>query len=139
MKKLIALAGGATIAASASLMLFGSGLAAAAPDVEGQTYADAAEIIESAGGSPTVVNVVGSQLPQSECIVTEAWDAALVRDVGGEFGPDENEINVSLNCNSTHASATDAGPSLQSEVGREAKEAADAEEEALAEVSAPGA
>ena len=130
MKKLIGLAGGALVAASASMALFGIGVASAAPDVVGQPYADAAEAIEDEGGTPIIASTVGGRLPQDECIVTNAWDAPFLRDVGGEFSFDEDEVNVALNCNGGHATASSPGASVASPAGRESKAAAD-EAEAL--------
>jgi hypothetical protein len=142
-KKLIVLGGGAVVAASASMALFGAGVAAAAPDVVGQTYADASAAIDEEGGTVVVASTVGGRLPQDECIVTNAWDAPFVRDLdfAGEFGHADSEVMLALNCNGDHATATNAGPSLGSPEGREAKAAADeaaaAEEQQLAEVSTP--
>jgi len=140
-KKLIVLGGGAIVAASASLALFGTGVAAAAPDVIGQTYADALEAIDEEGSTAVVATRVGSKLPQDECIVTNAWDAPFGRFVNGELGYADDEVMLSLNCNGGYASPSGPGASLGSEAGREAKAAADeaaaAEEAELAEVSTP--
>jgi len=138
-KQLLVLAGGA-VAASASV-LFGSGLAAAAPDVVGQTYADAASAISDEGGKPVIASRVGDKLNEDECIVTAAWDGSFVRDTGGEFAGDEGEIMLALNCNGGYATATNPGTSVQHPLGREAKladeEASSAEESTLEEVSTP--
>ncbi|MBS1691936.1 MAG: hypothetical protein JST91_06930 [Actinobacteria bacterium] len=140
MKKLIVLGSG-IVAASASMALFGSGVAVAAPDVVGQTYADASSAISDSGGSAVVATTVGGRLPQDECIVTNAWSGSFVRDVGGEFGHSGGEVMLALNCNGDHATATSAGPSVASPEGREAKAAADqakaAEEQELQAVSTP--
>ena len=139
MKKL--LAGGAFVLASSSLALFGSGIAAAAPDVVGQTYADAASAIEEEGGTAIVAVRTGDKLPQEECVVTNAWDAPFLRDEGDAFAHAEGEVMVALNCAGEYATATNPGASLLSPAGREAKAAADeaaaAEEQELAEASTP--
>ncbi|MBU8810984.1 hypothetical protein [Mycolicibacterium goodii] len=139
-KKLV-LVGAAVAATSASTALFGAGAAAAAPDVVGQTYADASTAIEDSGGTPKIAVTVGSKLSQDDCIVTNAWDAPFMRDVGGEFGHAEGEVMVALNCDGDHATATHPGASIASPAGREAKAAADeaeaAEQEQLEEVSTP--
>ena len=142
MKKLI-VGAGAAAAAAACMALFGTGVAAAAPDVVGQTYADASSAIDEAGSTAIIASTVGGRLPQDECIVTNAWDAPFVRDMdfSGEFGHADSEVMLALNCNGDHATATSAGPSLGSPEGREAKAAADeaaaAEQQELEQVSTP--
>jgi len=139
-KKLVVV-GAAGAAASISTALFGAGIAAAAPDVVGETYADASSAIEDSGGSPKIAVTVGSKLSQDDCIVTNAWDAPFMRDVGGEFGHADGEVMVALNCDGDHATATNPGASVASPAGREAKAAADEaaaeEQEGLEEVSTP--
>lgn len=142
MKKLIVLGAGAAVAASAaSSVLFGAGIAAAAPDVVGQTYSDAATAIEDEGATPKVAVTVGSKLSQDDCIVTNAWDGPFLRDDGGEFLHADGEVMVALNCDGDHATATNPGASIASPAGREAKaaadEAAEAEESELEEASTP--
>lgn len=144
MRKLIVLGAGTAVAAGATVssLLFGAGMASAAPDVVGQTYSDAAQAIEWSGGSPKVAVAVGSRLSQDDCIVTNVWDAPFVRDIGGgEFGHSSGEVMLSLNCDGGHATATNPGASVASPVGRESKAAADeaaaAEQEQLEAVSTP--
>ncbi|OMC31657.1 hypothetical protein A5740_14550 [Mycobacterium sp. GA-1841] len=153
MKKLIVVGTGAAVATGAAVsLLFGSGLAAAAPDVVGQTYSDASAAIEDSGASAKVAVTVGSKLSQGDCIVTNAWDAPFVRDGGGEFGHADGEVMVALNCDGAHATANHSGASIASPAGREAKAADDleaakqayaeqqaqlAEQEGLAEASTP--
>lgn len=140
MRKLVVAGAGTAIALSAA-GLFGAGIAAAAPDVVGETYADAASAIEDDGGEAKVAVTVGSKLSQDECVVTNAWDAPFVRDAGDEYTHAEDEVMLSLNCDGGYASATHPGASLASPAGREAKKAADeaaeAEEAELAEASTP--
>jgi hypothetical protein len=140
----ILFAGGVFVVASSSLALFGSGVAAAAPDVVGQPYSDAASAIEEEGGTAVVAVRTGDKLPEEECIVTNAWDAPFVRDLVYEdtaFSHAEGEVMVALNCAGEYATATNPGASLLSPAGREAKAAADeaaaAEEEELAGASTP--
>jgi hypothetical protein len=141
MKKLSIFAGGVFVVASSSVALFGSGLAAAAPDVVGQPYSDAVTAIEEEGGTAVVAVRAGDKLPQDECIVTNAWDAPFMRDVGDAFEHADSEVMLALNCAGGYATATNPGASLASPMGREAKAAADeaaaAEEQELAEVSTP--
>jgi hypothetical protein len=128
-KKLMFLGAGAV--GAASMAVFGAGTAAAAPDVVGQTYADAVSTIEDEGSTAVVASRVGGRLPQDECIVTNAWDASFGRFVNGELAYAEGEVMLSLNCNGDHATATNPGASVASPMGREAKAAA--EEAAAAE------
>ncbi len=154
MKKFIVVGAGAAISAAAtSAVLLGAGVAAAAPDVTGETYADAVEAIEGGGATPKVVMRVGSRLPLDDCIVTNARDESAFRPAqDGIYGYAEDEVMLSLNCDGDHATATNPGASVASPAGRAAKAAADeaaaeeaaaaeqaaaAEEAALAEVSTP--
>lgn len=150
MKKLVVGAGAVIATGAAVSLLFGAGVAAAAPDVVGQTYSDASSAIEDSGSSAKVAVTVGSKLSQSDCIVTNAWDAPFVRDGSHASG----EVMVALNCDGGHATANHPGASVASPAGRQDKAADDeaaakqeaqlaaaqaaAEEEAqLAEASTP--
>ena len=137
MKRLIILAG--TAAATASGALFGAGIASAAPDVVGDTYSDATSVIEQSGGTAIVATRTGSGADTGDCIVTNAWDAAFVRDGESANG---REVMVALNCNGDVAAAGKPGNSAASPEGREAKaaqeEAEAAEQQELEAVSTPG-
>ncbi|AIY49218.2 hypothetical protein XA26_10640 [Mycolicibacterium fortuitum] len=148
MKMLVVGAGAAAATGAAVSLLFGAGVAAAAPDVVGQTYSDASSAIEDSGSSAKVAVTVGSKLSQGDCIVTNAWDAPFVRDGSHASG----EVMVALNCDGAHATANHPGASVASPAGREAKAADDleaakqayaeqqaqlAEQEELAEASTP--
>lgn len=129
MKMFVVGAGAAFVTGAAVSLLFGAGMAAAAPDVVGQTYSDASGAIEDSGSSAKVAVTVGSKLSQGDCIVTNAWDAPFVRDGSHASG----EVMVALNCDGAHATANHPGASVASPAGREAKAADDeaaAEEEA---------
>ena len=134
MKKLIVLGTGSAFAvAAAASLLFGAGIASAAPDVVGDTYSDALEAIEEGGGSAVVASRFGDKLEEGDCIVTNAWDASFLR----IDASDESQVNVALNCSGAYASATNPGTSVQNPLGREAKseaekEAAEQEEQELA-------
>jgi len=61
-------------AAAATMAVVGAGQAFAsgpAPDVTGETYASAQAILQSAGYSAVFGGSVGSDLPQSQCVVIE--------------------------------------------------------------------
>ncbi|BBZ19202.1 hypothetical protein [Mycolicibacterium gadium] len=132
MKKLIVLGAGSAFAvAAATSLLFGAGIASAAPDVVGDTYSDAEQAISDSGGSVVVASRVGDKLDQGDCIVTNAWDASFLR----IDSSDDSQVNVALNCNGGHATATNPGSSAQNPLGRASKEeqeAAEAEEQELA-------
>ena len=124
--------------AAVSLALAGAGSAAAAPDVVGMKYSDAQEEIEDSGGSATVATRVGDKLEEGDCIVTNAWDASFLR----IDSSDDSQIQVALNCAGDYATATNPGASVASPLGREAKskaeeEAAEQEEQELAEAATP--
>lgn len=131
----------AVASAAAAMALFGTGTAAAA-DYVGQTYADASEAMDEDGLDPIVATRVGDQLHEDDCIVTAAWEPPFLRGVGDDFEHSEDEILVSLNCAGPYATATDPGASVASPLGREAKsdaekEAAEQEEQELAEAATP--
>jgi hypothetical protein len=116
MKILATLAGAAAgVAATISL---GAGLAVAAPDVVGQTYADAKNTIQSTGSAVVIATRTGGSSVLDECTVTNAWDKPRVNQVRQAPGP--SEVMVALNCNAAVASAGSAGPSAASPEGREA-------------------
>jgi hypothetical protein len=133
-KKLIVVGAGLAFAvAAATSLLFGAGIASAAPDVVGDTYSDAQEAIQESGGSAVVASRFGDKLDESDCIVTNAWDASFLR----IDSSDDSQVNVALNCSGAYASATNPGTSVQNPLGREAKteaekEAAEQEEQELA-------
>ena len=141
MKKFVVFgAGPAVVAAAASLALLGAGTAAAAPDVVGMKYSDAQEEIEDSGGSATVATRVGDKLEEGDCIVTNAWDASFLRIDSSA----SDQVQVALNCAGEYATATNPGASVASPLGSAAKskaeeEAAEQEEQELAEAATPGA
>jgi len=126
--------------AAAALAMAGAGTAAA--EYVGETYGDASEAMTEAGVEPKVATRVGDILGQEDCIVTAAWGSPFMRDAGGEFAHAEGEMLVALNCAGPFATASKPGASVASPLGRSLKaaaeeDAADAEEDALEEVSTP--
>ena len=65
----------------------------------------------------------GDKLDEGDCIVTNAWDASLLR----IDSADDSQVNVVLNCSGAYASATNPGTSVQNPLGREAKSEAEKE------------
>ena len=143
MNMLKIVAGGIVTAAVAGAGLFlGAGSAGAVPDVIDRAYSDAKNMIQEAGGNPVVATRTGAGLEESDCLVTNAWEAGYpnVSARGRIVG--NNEVLVALNCNGELAGAGTSGNSAASPVGREAKtqaeqEAAEQEEQELAEAATP--
>ena len=114
----------ATAAAIAALGLAGSGVAAAATtDVTGQKYSDAQTALSSAGLKPVVSTIVGDQKSLGDCVVTRA-QARTVPPPANSGGSATKQMLVSLNCEASIASATQAGNSAASPAGKAAIAAA---------------
>lgn len=132
---------GAVASAAAATALLGTATATAA-DYVGQTYADASDAMDEDGLDPIVATKVGDQLEEDDCIVIAAWEPPFLRGVGDDFEYSEDEVLVSLNCAGAFATSTDPGASVAHPLGREAKskaekQAAEAEEQELAEAETP--
>lgn len=115
MKNVTILLGAA--AGVAATLSVGAGVAAAAPDVVGQTYADAKSTIQQTGAAVIIATRTGGLASQDDCIVAQAWDKPNV--TGGRSAP-KSEVWVALNCNAAVASAGSPGNSAASPEGREA-------------------
>jgi hypothetical protein len=127
-KKILNILAGAAISGVATTAaLVGAGAASAAPDVSGETYADATTAIDDDGGKPVVATRVGDTMDQDDCIVTTVSDASFLRIDSN----DEGEVLLSLNCAGAYATAKNSGASVASPAGRKAK--SDAEEKAAEE------
>lgn len=130
MKKLIALGAGAVGAAGASLVLFGTGVAAA-DDYAGQSYSDASSAASDAGQTVVVASRVGSNA-DDDCTVTRSQSAPFID--GADFTTHVSDtVQFYLNCTAGLAGPGHPGNSLASPEGRAAKAAAD---EAAAEAAA---
>jgi hypothetical protein len=133
-KKLIA--GVGTVGAAAvSMLLFGTGVAAA-DDYAGQTYADASAAAGDAGLTAVVASRTGSKLSEDDCLVERSQTAPFTSANDGAVI--EGNIQFYLNCDGAYATATSPGKSVASPEGGAAKSAAD-EEEAAAEAEAAAA
>lgn len=115
MRKLIAIGAGALGAATAAFVLTGAGVAAASPDVSGQTYAKAQQTLSAAGLTPVVVTRVGDRVTDDDCIVDRTQDANFVSGTGS---PATKTVNVYLNCYGNVASTTTPGYSQQDPMGK---------------------
>lgn len=99
------------------LTVIGAGSAGAAPNVAGSTYDQAAAAIKRQNGVPIIAARYGSQLHESDCIVTDAWDGSFVRDVQG-FRSGRREVMLTLNCNARVAAAGRPGNSVITPEGK---------------------
>ena len=133
MKKLIA--GVGTVGAAAvSMLLFGTGVAAA-DDYAGQTYADASAAASDAGLTAVVASRTGSKLSEDECLVERSQTAPFTSANDGAVV--EGNVQMYLNCDGAYATNASPGKSVASPEGGAAKAAAD--EEAAAEEEAAAA
>lgn len=140
MKTLNIVVGGIVAAAAGATALFGAGVAGAVPDVVGRPYSDAATMIEDEGGTPVIATRTGNGADEGDCLVANAWEAGYPRVNKRGRITSNNEVLVALNCNGELAAPGAPGNSAASEIGREAKADAEAEEEQeLAEAATPGA
>ncbi|MGE2721321.1 PASTA domain-containing protein [Mycolicibacterium celeriflavum] len=115
------LAGATVAAAAAAMALAGAGQAGAVPDVVDRPYKDAKKIIQQYGGNAVVATRVGSSADEGDCLVTNAWDAAVRRPNSRGRPIANSDIMVALNCNGAVAAAGVPGNSAMSPVGRDAK------------------
>src|SRR5215212_8195163 len=141
----IIVSAGAAAAAIGAVGLSGTGVASAAPDVEGMTYEDAVAAIEEDGGIPKIAVTFGDrQDAMGACLVSRVTDGSFVRPIPEDvyFGPDESDVLLTLNCNRGVASTTTPGASAASVSGREfqakAEEAAQAAQSEEAELAEAG-
>ena len=116
MKMLTVLFGAA--AGVAATLSVGAGIAAAAPDVVGQTYNDAKQTIQAQGSAVIIATRTGGLAETDKCIVTNAWNKPSV--TLPREAPDPNTVWVALNCNAAVASAGSPGNSAASPEGRQA-------------------
>ncbi len=116
MKTLSVLFGAA--AGVAATISVGAGIAAAVPDVVGQTYQDAVQSIQATGSKAVIATRIGGRTDESQCIVTNAWVRTSVTQVYEK--PKYDAVMVALNCTATVASAGSPGNSAGSPEGRQA-------------------
>lgn len=97
MKRLIGYLG--AIVAGGIMAIGTASVANAMPDVDGQTYGDAAAVIQASGGTPKVATRVGNKGNDTECVVTNASDNSFIRHNGGRrYVVEDAVVLVSLNC-----------------------------------------
>jgi hypothetical protein len=113
---------GAAVGVAATISV-GAGIAAAAPDVVGQTYRDAKSNIQATGAAAIIATKTGGLAELDECIVTQAWDKPTV--TPPREAP-KRAVWVALSCNAAIASPGSPGNSAASPEGRQALIAEDA-------------
>jgi hypothetical protein len=114
--KMLTILFGAAVGVAATISV-GAGVAAAAPDVVGQTYKDAKSNIQASGAAVVVATKTGGLTELDECIVTQAWDKPSVTQ---PRTTPKNEVWVALSCNAAVAKPGSPGNSAASPEGREA-------------------
>jgi hypothetical protein len=114
---------GAAAAALVALSISGSGVAAAGTDVTGQKYSDAQSALSSAGFKPVLSTIIGDQKSLPDCVVTRTQQRT-VQPPANSSGSATKQMLVSLNCEASVASATQAGNSAASPEGKAAIAAA---------------
>lgn len=119
---MIRIAGTATLASA--LILMSNGQADAAPNVTGQTYADASSALSGAGFKAVVAATVGDRLSKNDCLVVNQRNESVAQ--RGSHSTAGTTVALSLNCDNQQASATKPGFSAASPQGRAAKAAATA-------------
>lgn len=130
MKKLIVLGAGAFGAATTSLALFGTGVAAA-DDYAGQSYSDASSAASDAGQTVVIASRVGNNTDDN-CTVERSQPAPFVSST--DFTHVSATVQFYLNCTAALAGPGKAGNSLASPAGRAEK--ASEEEKAAKDAAA---
>lgn len=115
---------GAVSAAVAASAVFGTGVAAAFPDVTGGLFKDAKKTLSEAGYTVVVSGRVGDRTDEDDCVVAHAQAGNALDGLGGSRG---QMAMVYLNCYANVASEGGPGYSAGSKQGRAAL---DAQEEA---------
>jgi hypothetical protein len=121
MQKFAVLTATASGALTASIALWGSGVAHA-DDYAGKTYADASSALSNAKLKAHIAGRVGDKLPDAQCVVTRSESAPWKK--GAKFGAVTDTVLLYLNCNAPVASAAKPGNSAASPAGRAALAAA---------------
>ena len=91
----------------------------------GQTYAQAQQAIQQAGGTDTVASVVGDQLPTTQCRVTGSRTAGFLDSSGNAA---TGRILLDLNCNSSTGNSGASPQGQQSAQDQQAQQQAEAQQ-----------
>lgn len=122
MNKLITPFTAVCAAAAALTTALGTGIAAAADDYAGQTYADAQSALSKASLKGVIASRVGDAVSQDKCVVIRSENAPWIK--GDKFAAVSDTVLLFLNCNAAVASPTTPGNSAASPEGRAAIAAA---------------
>jgi len=112
---------------AASMALFSTGVAGAANEYVGMTYAEAVAALTKAGLKPVVATRVGEALSQDQCVVTRSENTSRMAPASGKkqtFGMAKDTVLLFLDCAAPIASAGTPGNSAASPEGRAAIAAA---------------
>ena len=101
-----------------------AGFAHADNEYAGQTYGEAQQAIQQAGGTDTIATVVGDQLPTTQCRVTGSRTAGFLDSSGNNPG---GRILLDLNCSAELANPGNPGNSAASPQGQQTLEDQQAE------------
>ena len=113
MKKVALLVTGCT--AAAAMAVIGAGNAHAAPDVTGETYGQAVAILQSQGYAAVFAGSVGSDLPQSQCIVIEQSGGTGGNPWSTPWNPQGGgTMRLRLNCNLARGQTKPQAPGTRS-------------------------
>ena len=110
MSRILGLTFGAV--ATGALALTASAVAHADNEYAGQTYAQAQQAIQQAGGTDTIATVTGDQLPTTQCRVTGSRTAGFLDSSGNAA---TGRILLDLNCNADPNNPGNAVPSSQNQ------------------------
>jgi hypothetical protein len=121
----------ATVAAAGAFGCTTAAIAHADNEYAGQTYGEAQQAIQQAGGTDTITTVVGDQLPTTQWRVTGSRSATSVDPSG--FSTGSGRILLDLNCNNDLASPGNPGNSAASPQGQQTLEDQQAQQQAEAQ------
>jgi hypothetical protein len=118
---------GMGVVAAVGCALTFAGVAHADNEYAGQTYGQAQQAIQQAGGTDTIATVVGDQLPTTQCQVTGSRSASFLDSSGNNPG---GRVLLDLNCNEGVASPGNPGNSAASPQGQQTLQDQQAQQQA---------
>jgi beta-lactam-binding protein with PASTA domain len=107
-KKLVVLAAGVLAAIAAGLALVSAGVAGAAPDTTGQTFAEAQAALKAAGYQAVVSTSIGDRVSQGDCTVVRQQTTMASPFTGGDVQTPNSSPRVllSLDCSKAPPSSS---------------------------------
>jgi hypothetical protein len=118
MNKLIARFIGVFATTVAPMAILATGIAAAADDYAGKTYADAQSALSNSKLKGVIATRVGDMVSDDKCVVIRSEKAPWIK--GDKFGVVSDTVLLFLNCNAAVASPTTPGNSAASPEGKAA-------------------